>query len=77
MLVVSYAAFACPECEKQQPKILRGVVHGNVPESNWDYLIVSTVAAITIFTLFFAIKWIVKPGETEKNHIKYSPLIFE
>ena len=77
MLIVGFGAFACPLCEKQQPRILRGIVHGGVPDSNWDYVIVSTVAAITVFTLFFAVKWIVKPGEKEKNHIKYSSLIFE
>ena len=77
MLIASFGAFACPMCEKQQPKILRGIVHGGVPDSNWDYVIVSTVAVITIITLFFAVKWIVRPGENEKNHIKYSPLIFQ
>lgn len=68
---------ACPACEKQQPKILRGIVHGGVPESNWDYVIVIAVTIITLITLFFAIKWMVRPGEKEKSHIKHSPLIFE
>jgi hypothetical protein len=76
-LVLSLATFACPMCEKQQPEILRGIVHGGTPDGKWDYVIVSTVAVITLITLFFAVKWIVKPGEKEKNHIKYSSLIFE
>ena len=77
MLIISYGAFACPLCEKQQPRILRGIVHGGVPDGKWDYVIVSTVAVITLITLLFAVKWIVNPGEQEKNHIKYSSLIFE
>lgn len=77
MLFVSFAAFACPICEKQQPKILRGVVHGGVPQSQWDYVIVWTVAIITAITLFYAVMWIIKPDEKKENHIKYSILNFE
>ncbi len=77
MLIISLRAFACPICEKQQPKVLRGIVHGGVPDGNWDYVIVTSVAAITLVTLFFAVKWIIRPGEKDKNHIKYSSIIFE
>lgn len=65
---------ACPTCERQQPKLLRGVVHGTGPDSKWDYLIVATVMVITIFTLYFSIKWLIKPGEKDDKHIKYSIL---
>jgi hypothetical protein len=77
MLVINMVAFACPMCEKQQPKILRGVVHGGVPQSKWDYLIVWVVAIITVITLFYAIKWLVRPGEKHSNHIKHTILNFE
>ena len=77
MLVINMVAFACPMCEKQQPKILRGVVHGGVPQSKWDYVIVWAVAIITVITLFYAIKWLVRPGEKQSNHIKYTILNFE
>jgi hypothetical protein len=77
MLVINMVAFACPLCEKQQPKILRGVVHGGVPQSKWDYVIVWAVAIITVITLFYAIKWLVRPGEKQSNHIKYTILNFE
>jgi small-conductance mechanosensitive channel len=77
MLVINMSAFACPMCEKQQPKILRGVVHGGVPQSKWDYLIVWVVAIITVITLFYAIKWLVRPGEKHSNHIKHTILNFE
>lgn len=77
MFIISFSAYACPMCEKQQPKILRGVVHGGVPESQWDYVIVWSVAILTAITLFFAVKWLVRPGEKLSNHIKYSILNFE
>jgi hypothetical protein len=77
LLITSQAGFCCKMCEKQQPKILQGIVHGGVPDSQWDYLIVWGVVIITALTLFFAVKWIIKPGEKDKNHIKYSMLHFE
>lgn len=77
MFIISFNVYACPMCEKQQPEILRGVVHGGIPDGNLDYIIVWSVAIITAITLFFAVKWIVKPGEKQQNHIKYSVLNFE
>ncbi len=70
-------SFACPVCEKKQPKVLQGIAHGAGPESQWDYVIVWGVVAITVVTLFYAIKWLVKPGEKEENHIKRMLLTFE
>ena len=77
MLIISLSTFACPMCEKQQPKVLKGIVHGGVPDGNLDYFIVTSVAIITLVTLVFAVKWIIKPGEKDKNHIKYSSIIFQ
>lgn len=68
------AVIACPVCERQQPKILRGIVHGQGPDSSWDYIIVWSVVVITLITLIFAVKWLLKPGEKNKTHIKYSIL---
>jgi phage shock protein PspC (stress-responsive transcriptional regulator) len=64
-------ATACPTCERQQPKIVRGIIHGTGPEHNWDYIIVLFITIITVLTLFFSIKWFVKPGEKNTEHIKY------
>lgn len=61
---------SCPVCEKQQPKILRGIVHGAGPESNWDYVIIWTAVVIVVFTLFFSIKCLIRPGEKSSTHIK-------
>jgi hypothetical protein len=75
--ILSIATYACPMCEKQQPKILRGIAHGAGPESNLDYVIVWTMVATVFVTLFFSIKYLVKPKETDANHIKRTVINFE
>ncbi|HEY8387347.1 MAG TPA: hypothetical protein VIK74_02020 [Parasegetibacter sp.] len=68
------ATFACEVCERNQPKLLRGIIHGTGADSNWDYLIVAVMMIISLLTLYYAVKWLVKPGERNDNHIKYSIL---
>ena len=75
-VLVGQFAFACPVCEKQQPKLLRGITHGAGPTSNWDLVIVMAAVVIVLATLFYTIKWIVKPGEKESSHIKRTILNF-
>lgn len=67
---VSLFTFACPACEKQQPKLLQGITHGGGPGSNWDYVIISIAVIVVLFTLFFSVKWLVRPGEQSQSHIK-------
>lgn len=74
LLISRFTALACNVCEKQQPRILKGVTHGGGPESNWDYVIVITTAILVICTLFFSIKWLVKPNEQGSDHIKRTVL---
>lgn len=62
--------FACPVCEKQQPTLLKGISHGTGPQSDWDMVIIWIAIAIVILTLFFSIKFLVKPGEKAESHIK-------
>jgi phage shock protein PspC (stress-responsive transcriptional regulator) len=66
--------FSCAVCERNQPKPLRGIVHGAGPESDWDYLSVGITAVIALVTLYYSIKWLIHPNEKDKNHIKYSIL---
>ncbi|TXJ22464.1 MAG: hypothetical protein E6Q24_21130 [Chitinophagaceae bacterium] len=61
---------ACPVCERNQPKVLRGITHGAGPDSRWDYVIVWATVAIVLCTLFFSIKWLIRPGERSDRHIK-------
>lgn len=77
VLLMVVNAWACPACEKQQPKVLRGIAHGTGPQSNWDYVIVIFTAILVVLTLFFSVKWLIKPGEKQANHIKRNILNFE
>jgi hypothetical protein len=72
--LIYLSAYACPVCEKQQPKLLRGITHGAGPESNWDWLIVGIVTAVALLTLFYSVRYLVRPGEKNSNHIKHSIL---
>lgn len=72
LIVFQIAALACPVCERNQPKVLRGIVHGAGPDSNWDYVSIVITLAIALFALIFSIKWLWKPNENNKDHIKYS-----
>ncbi|MEP6713371.1 MAG: hypothetical protein ABJA37_13175 [Ferruginibacter sp.] len=70
VLFIVFFTMACPVCERQQPRILRGITHGAGPENNADYIIVWAAVAIVLFTLFFSIKWLIQPGEKSAAHIK-------
>ena len=74
LLILGGAVMACPVCEKQQPAITRGITHGAGPESGTDWIIVAVVTGITILTLFYSVKYLIRPGEKESGHIKYSVL---
>ncbi len=62
---------ACPVCERNQPKLLKGIVHGAGPESNWDYVGVVIISIIALITLYYSVKWLIRPGEKNPDHIKY------
>lgn len=75
-ILFSLAAYACPVCEKQQPKVLQGISHGAGPQSDWDYVLVWATMLIVLLCLFFSIKWLLRPGEQGKDHIKRTVLEF-
>lgn len=66
------SSFACELCKEQQPKALRGITHGAGPQSDWDYVVVLGTVLIVVVSLFYSIKWIIHPGEKEREHIKNS-----
>jgi hypothetical protein len=75
LLLLSGAALlpvarACEVCAAQQPKLLRGLTHGAGPQGSFDYVIVLAAVAVVLFTLVYAIKFLVRPGEREASHIK-------
>lgn len=77
MLLIFFSntiAFSCPVCEKQQPKITRGLTHGAGPQSDWDWVIIGVISLITILALIYSIKYLIKPEEKNLSHIKHSIL---
>ena len=72
LLASHLSSYACEVCERNQPKALRGIVHGAGPESNWDYVSIGITAIIALYCLIFSIKLLIKPNENDKTHIKYS-----
>lgn len=70
------ASFACTVCEKQQPKVLKGISHGAGPSGNWDYVIIGSAVVVVLATLYYTVKWIINPGEKDAEHIKRTVLKF-
>jgi hypothetical protein len=78
LITTSLTPYACPVCERAKAKIPFGSLsHGPLPTSNWEYVAVWVVVISVALTLFYSIKWLIKPSENNKDHIKYSILNFE
>ncbi len=73
-LVVALPAWACEACQRQQPKLLRGITHGTGPQSGYDMPIIYASAVVVLITLILAVKFLVKPNEGAADHIKRSIL---
>lgn len=73
ILLLSFST-ACPVCEKQQPEITQGLTHGTGPQSNWDWVIIFIMTAVTLLIFIYSLKYIFKPGEKNPLHIKQSIL---
>lgn len=70
LLTSTFAANACPVCDKQQPALLKGITHGAGPQGNWDYVIIWVTVFIVAASFFFSVKWLIRPGEKGADHIK-------
>ena len=73
-VLIALPTWACEVCEKQQPKMLQGISHGTGPQSGWDMPIIYVSGIIVLFTLVYSVKYLVKPNEDAKDHIKRSIL---
>jgi hypothetical protein len=65
------AAIACPVCDRNKKTALDKLSHGATADGTWDYIIVGAITLIALVTLFLSIKWLIKPNEDNKDHIKY------
>ncbi len=74
LILAQTMTFACPVCEKQQPKITQGLTHGAGPQSNWAWVIIALITVITLLTLIYSAKYLLRPGERNAGHIKQSIL---
>ncbi|GAB2977460.1 hypothetical protein GCM10027049_10740 [Mucilaginibacter puniceus] len=71
ILIAAYApAIACDACKAQQPKFLQGITHGPGPTGYWDYIIVSIMTVITLYSVYALIKCLAKPETPEHQDIK-------
>lgn len=73
-LLFSMPTWACKACERQQPRLLRGITHGTGPQSGYDMPIIYGSAVVVLITLVLAVKFLVKPNEGAADHIKRSIL---
>ncbi len=64
------SALACTVCGQNQPKLLKNITHGTGPQGNWDYIIIMVGIIIVSFTLFYSLKFLIRPGEKQPGHIK-------
>lgn len=69
-VLLAQTVSACPVCEKQQPEITQGLTHGTGPQSNWDWVIIAVITAITVLTFVLSLKYLIKPREKGTSHIK-------
>jgi hypothetical protein len=63
-------ALACTVCRSQQPAPLRGITHDVGPSGIVDYLIIGGAVVIVVAVLVLSIKYLVRPGERNPDHIK-------
>lgn len=64
------AALACDVCQKNQPKVLENITHGVGPQGTIDFVITWSAVVIVVLTLFFSIKYLIRPKEQQLSHIK-------
>lgn len=63
-------AFACEVCKKNQPEVLQDISHGTGAQANLDYVIICSALVIVGITLFLSLKYLIRPNEGKRDHIK-------
>lgn len=70
LLCIQKVSLACDVCKDKQPEALSGITHGTGPNSNVDYFIIWSAVILVSFTLFYSIKYLIKPEPKNSQHIK-------
>ena len=70
-LILRLTALPCPACSIGQPRFLQGIAHGPGPQDALDYGFLLLALLIFGLTLFYSVKWLIRPGEASVNHIKH------
>ncbi len=65
-----FIATACDLCKKNQPKGFENITHGAGPSGTLDYIIIWAAVIIVGVTLFYSLKYLIKPRENNPDHIK-------
>ncbi len=70
LLPAAHSVLACELCKAEQPTGLKNITHGPGPSGMLDYFIMYTAAVIVAVTLFYSIKYLVRPKEDNPDHAK-------
>ncbi|SDD54614.1 hypothetical protein SAMN04488104_103635 [Algoriphagus faecimaris] len=65
-----FQSIACDVCKRNQPELLQDISHGTGPQADSDYFIIGGAILIVLITLIYSVKYLLKPGERNPEHIK-------
>ena len=68
-LFVALPLWACPVCEKRQPKGFAGITHGVGPGGLFDYLMLYGSILIVVITFGLFLRYLLKP-ESAPNQLR-------
>ncbi|WP_310994000.1 hypothetical protein [Aequorivita marina] len=69
-LLGNQLSWACDVCKKNQPSGFENITHGAGPSGMLDYIIIWLGIIIVVATLFLSLKYLIKPKESNPDHIK-------
>lgn len=73
-IIIISRTLACNVCKEKQPDLLKNITHGTGPQSNMDYIIIWCSLLIVAIVFLLSMKYLIKPQEIKREHIKKSIL---
>lgn len=77
ILFIPGMAVACEVCNPGQAEFFRELTHGLSPRGIIDWILVAITAIIVMITFIYSLKFLLRPGEKNSDHIKRTILAFE